>query len=53
MIGQHLQVLLLKSQLAVVFHLTIDVLDSGSYFRSPNRERTITILPMEFEAGTI
>ena len=49
MIGEHFQVLFLKSSLAMVFQLAVDVRQHGIHFGATYGERAVAVLPMKLE----
>ena len=47
-VREHLQVLILKTLLVVMFHLPVDVINHGVHLRTANGKCAVAILPMKW-----
>ena len=50
LVRARLQVLILKTLLAVMFHLLVDVINHGIHLRTANGKCAVAILPMKWPA---
>ena len=48
MVREHLQVLILKTLLVVMFHLIVDVINHGIHLRTASGKCAVAILPMKW-----
>ena len=53
MVREHLQVLILKTLLVVMFHLLFDVINHGIHLRTANRKCAVAILPMKWSTPSL